>query len=56
MRWEYMVADMHYEPQRTPSVLEAAGREGWEAVGMSVRETIVGPPHLVVLFKRQVQA
>ena len=55
MRWEYMVADMHYEPQRTPNVLEAAGREGWEAVGMSVRETIVGP-HLVVLFKRQVQA
>ena len=54
MRWEYMVADMHYEPQRTPNVLEAAGREGWEAVGMSVRET--ARPHLVVLFKRKVQA
>jgi hypothetical protein len=51
-KWEYAVFEEEYESRKTPNILDLAGNEGWEAVGMAIhdyaRKTV-----MIVLCKRQ---
>jgi hypothetical protein len=48
-KWEYMVLYLELDPYKTPDLLQEAGKEGWEAVGMSPHGTF-----MAVLFKRRI--
>ena len=41
-QWEHGVFYPDLEPNKTPDLLEGIGREGWEAVGMSLTADKVG--------------
>jgi hypothetical protein len=50
-KWEYAVFDIPYQPKVNPDILEAAGKEGWEAIGISIRKK---GGFLVILCKRPI--
>lgn len=59
-KWEYRLVEIPYGPHESPIELEQLGDQGWEAVGMSIRELngadaspVRNRGMLTVLMKRQ---
>lgn len=53
-KWEYAVFYLEFDPPKTPDLLEAIGKEGWEAVSMTLRTPSTGD-FMVVLCKRPLE-